>query len=102
MDIPPSGERERGDLESAVPVEQRRPSATERIVALLEVLLCSDYPTQLALGATLAALGLHPQAPGGGLDVTYVVVLSLIDSAVLIGLIVLFLSAHGERFSELL
>lgn len=67
-----------------------------RIVAFLEVVLCSDYPTQLAIGGTLAAFGYGP-GPAGALSTAYVVSLSLIDTAVLIGLIVLFLRAHGER-----
>jgi CAAX protease family protein len=68
----------------------------ERAVALLEVLLCSDYPTQLALGATFASFGFRPFGPGG-LAVGYVVSLSLADTALLVGLIFLFLHAHGER-----
>ena len=42
--------------------EHSRPTAAERTIALLEVLLCSDYPTQLALGATLIVLGWAPVA----------------------------------------
>src|SRR5437773_1530389 len=90
------------DVQHQPPIAPHRPSSTERIVALLEVLLCSDYPTQLALGSTLAAFGFHGRGAGGGLDVTYVVVLSLADSLVLVALIAFFLSAHGESFTELL
>ncbi len=67
------------------------------MVALIEVLLCSDYPTQLALGATLAWVGLEPLGPDGGLSLSYVAVLSLLDTGVLIGLILLCLRAHGEH-----
>jgi len=67
------------------------------VVALLEVLLCSDYPTQFALGATFAAIGFRPFAPNGRLVVSYVVALSLADTALLLGLILFFLRAHGER-----
>src|SRR5205814_5692398 len=74
-----------------------QPSPVERLTALLEVLLCSDYPTQFALGATFAALGVRPFASNGQLLVGYVVGLSLADTALLIGLIVFFLRAHGER-----
>jgi len=73
-----------------------RPRPVERAVALLEVLLCSDYPTQLAIGATLAALGFRP-GPGGHLSLGYVAALSLGDTALLVGLIVFFLRAHGEQ-----
>jgi membrane protease YdiL (CAAX protease family) len=73
------------------------PSRAERAVALLEVLLCSDYPTQAALGATFAALGYGPYATNGDLRVGYVVTLSLLDTALLVGLMLFFLYAHGER-----
>jgi membrane protease YdiL (CAAX protease family) len=72
------------------------------MVALLEVLLCSDYPTQIALASTLAVLGFQTRTDSGTLDITYIVLLSLADTCVLLGLIVLFLAAHGERFGELL
>lgn len=65
------------------------------MVALIEVLLCSDYPTQLALGATFNAFGYSPYA-GGHLRVAYVVGLSIADSILLIGLVFLFLAAHRE------
>jgi membrane protease YdiL (CAAX protease family) len=68
-----------------------------RIVALLEVLLCSGYPTQLAIGGTLAAAGRGALDPTGSLSIRYVVFLSLIDAVVVIGLVLLFLRAHGER-----
>jgi membrane protease YdiL (CAAX protease family) len=71
--------------------------AGRRVTALLEVILCSDYPTQIVLGATFAALGIRPLMTGGGLNPSYIVGLSLADAALLIGLIVLFLRAHGEQ-----
>jgi uncharacterized protein len=73
-----------------------------RAVALFEVILCSDYPTQIAIATTLNAAGFSPIKPDGQLSLAYVVALSLIDSALLIGLIVLFLRAHGERVREVL
>jgi membrane protease YdiL (CAAX protease family) len=73
-----------------------------RVVALIEVLICSDYPTQLALGATFAALGVGPYTAQGELRLGYVVGLSLADAAALIGLILLFLHAHGERPRDVL
>jgi uncharacterized protein len=70
---------------------------SHRIVALLEVLICSDYPTQLALGTTFAALGYGPYARNGELRVSYVVGISIADAILLTGLVVLFLYSHGER-----
>jgi len=85
--------------ESPQPPEHDSPAPTgaARIVALLEVLICSDYPTQLALGGTFTALGYGPFAAHGRLSLTYVVGLSLADTVVLVGLVLLFLHAHGER-----
>jgi membrane protease YdiL (CAAX protease family) len=66
------------------------------VVALLEVLLCSDYATQAALGASFAALGYGPYNANGQLSVGFVAALSLLDTALLVGLMVFFLYAHGE------
>src|SRR4051812_23797731 len=77
--------------------ERSQPSPTERLVAFFEVLLCSGFPTQLAIGGTMAALGQGAFVKGGGLSMRYVVGLSLIDSVVVIALIALFLAVHGER-----
>src|SRR6266850_3453593 len=78
--------------------DRLRPSAIDRrIVAVLEVLICSDFPTQLALGATFGALGYGPFGAHGELRVSYVVGISLADSALLIGLVLVFLYSHGER-----
>jgi membrane protease YdiL (CAAX protease family) len=73
-----------------------------RVIALLEVVVCSDYPTQLALGATFAALGYGPIGRDGHLQIAYVVGLSLVDAVVLVGLVLLFLHAHGERPRDVL
>jgi membrane protease YdiL (CAAX protease family) len=80
----------------AITDRPRGPTPVERAVALLEVLICSDYPTQLALVATFALFGFRPGA-GGRLSLAYVTTLSLADTVLLIGLIVFFLRAHGER-----
>jgi membrane protease YdiL (CAAX protease family) len=74
-----------------------RSATGQRLIALLEVLICSDYPTQLALAATLVALGYPPVGSDGNLRVGFVAWLSLIDAVLLVALILLFLYAHGER-----
>jgi membrane protease YdiL (CAAX protease family) len=73
-----------------------------RIVALIEVLLCSDVVTQYAIGGTLLALGVQPKSPAGQLHLGYVVALSLGDAVLLLGLILLLLYAHGERPRDVL
>lgn len=79
-----------------------RPSVAERGTALLEVILCSDYPTQIALGATFAIFGFGPVDQAGQLRIGFVLVLQLLDSAILLALIAMFLRAHGERPREVL
>jgi membrane protease YdiL (CAAX protease family) len=95
---PPATSHQPPATSNQQPATSHQPPVTGRgrLVALLEVLICSDVPTQLALGATVAALGYAPYGSSGQLQVGYVVGLSLVDAAVLIGLIVLFLHAHGE------
>jgi uncharacterized protein len=73
-----------------------------RVAALFEVILCSDYPTQLALGVTMNAAGFSPLEANGQLSLAYVVTLSLVDTALLVGLIVLFLHSHGERLRDVM
>jgi membrane protease YdiL (CAAX protease family) len=67
-----------------------------RVVALLEVLICSDYLTQIAIGGTLRAFGFTPTVDGR-LDVGFVVALSIGDAVLLVLLIVVMLVAHGEQ-----
>jgi membrane protease YdiL (CAAX protease family) len=84
--------------EPPAPLQQPpAPTVTQRLVALLEVLICSDYPTQLALASTFTAFGYHPLDSDGGLRVGFVAWLSLVDAVALIALILMFLYAHGER-----
>jgi membrane protease YdiL (CAAX protease family) len=84
------------------PIPERAPTAAERLSAFAEVLICSDYPTQLVLGSALALAGYSPLTPAGGLDIQFVVLLSFLDTIALIGLILLFLRAHGERPRDVL
>jgi membrane protease YdiL (CAAX protease family) len=77
----------------------RRPQVIEgrdRIVAVLEILLCSSIPTQLAIGAILKAAGWAPADASGRLSLPFVFVLSIADTVVLVVLMVLLMRAHGE------
>src|SRR5205814_74549 len=88
------------DLSPAAAPQPTTPSIAERTVALIEVILCSDYPTQFALNATFLALGFHSQRPDG-LSFGFVMALSLGDTAFLVGLILVFLRTHGESARDL-
>ena len=83
------------DASPQVSPQRTAPSVAERTVALIEVILCSDYPTQFALNATFLAMGFHAQGPDG-LNFGFVMALSLGDTVFLLGLIVLFLSRTAK------
>jgi uncharacterized protein len=72
------------------------PSLT-RTAAVLEVLLCSGIPTQIAIITLLHAAGLAPTDAAGRLSIAFVVLLALLDSVLVVGLVLLFLWSHGER-----
>jgi membrane protease YdiL (CAAX protease family) len=86
--------------EPSGPSPLERPFAG-RVVAAIEVLICSDFLTQFAIGGTLAALGYQPSVQGR-LNIRYVVALSLGDALLLVLLILLMLYAHGERPRDVL
>ena len=67
----------------------------QRVLALLEVLLCSSLPTQFLIASILAGLGISPRI-GDQLSLTFVFILSVTDTAVLIGLMVALTRAHGD------
>ena len=64
---------------------------------MVEVLLCSDYPTQLLIATGLAQAGILPLDAAGRLSSRFVYLVSAIDTVVLLGLIFLFLRASGDR-----
>jgi len=71
------------------------------VLALLEVVMCSGYPTQFALAQTFTALGYGAFGADGALDLHYVVYVSLSDTVLMLGLIALFLSVHHEHPRDL-
>lgn len=80
-----------------MPAEACSAVKRSRVAAALEVILCSGLPTQLALTAWLTAAGLEPVDPAGRLSLPFVALLSLGDALLVLGLIVVFLAAGGER-----
>jgi membrane protease YdiL (CAAX protease family) len=68
----------------------------QRLVAGLEILLCSSLPTQLLIGALLRATGWAPLGEGDQLSLSFVFTLLLVDSIVLIVLMIVLTRAHGE------
>ena len=75
-------------------------TAADRVAALLEVVICSGFPTQVVVAFALGAAGLRPIDGAGHLSETWVAALSLADAALVMGLIVWFTRLHGERLRE--
>lgn len=68
----------------------------ERATALLEILLCSSIPTQLGIGALLRLAGMPSIDAAGHLSLTFVLALSLADTALLVLMMIFFMHVHGE------
>ena len=71
------------------------------VPSLIEVVLCSGFPTQLLLSALLAAAGFAALAPNGVPSFGYIVALTLLDVLVVLILIATFLHARNESVREL-
>jgi uncharacterized protein len=83
-------------------LRSRRHRHYERILAVLEVLLCSGVPTQLAIGQLLSVIGFPPFGSDGEANALPVFTLAIADTIVLLALIGLLLHARGERVRDLL
>ncbi len=73
-----------------------------RVIAAVEILACSGFPTQLAIAGLLSVVGIGPYDARGQLAARYVFAMSLLDAAALVGLVALFLRTHGERFRDVM
>ena len=104
--LPPSWVAEdAGSDKSASQTGQGEAGKTEtgsKLTAAAEVVLCSGFPTQLALVVILGALGAQPMDEEGSLVLSYVVLLSLLDAVIVLSLVWMLLRAHGERPAPIL
>jgi uncharacterized protein len=73
-----------------------------RLAAFIEVVLCSGFPTQVAIAGVLAGVGITPYGPRGELLKNYVFAVSLLDAAAVVGLVAWFPHVHGERFTTVM
>ena len=71
------------------------------MTAVAEVLLCSTVPTQTLIGWILGLAGWAPFDEAGQLSFAFVVMLSVADTLLMIGLMVVLTRAHGERVADL-
>lgn len=75
--------------------------ASARASAIVEIVLCSGVPSQLALAYMFALAGFTPMG-GGRLSFGYITTLLLVDAMLMIGLIFWFLRRHGENPRDVL
>lgn len=68
----------------------------QRLGALVEVLLCSGFPSQLFLIAVLTAFGMSFRTAEGQLSPAFIFTLSLLDAVIVVGLVIFFLLTHRE------
>lgn len=86
---------------SPTPFEARFSPLQQRLIVLLEVLLCSSLPTQLVITNLLVVAGWTPFLPDGSYSLPFVLTSQLADTLVLIVLMTFFMRVHGESASAL-
>jgi membrane protease YdiL (CAAX protease family) len=69
--------------------------------SLGEVVLCSGYPTQLAIGGGLHLAGVEAMTPEGGLSLTFLVLIGTFDTVLLLALIAWLTRRRGESLTRL-
>lgn len=72
------------------------------MAAVIEILLTSGFPTQVALIVSLQAAGLQMRTADGALSPVFIFTLSLLDAALVVGLVFFFLHAHRESPRQVL
>jgi membrane protease YdiL (CAAX protease family) len=73
-----------------------------RLVALVEVVLCSGFPTQLLLVTLFQHAGWSPLDEAGRLSSAYVTMLTAADAVLVIALAFAFMAGHGDSPRALL
>jgi membrane protease YdiL (CAAX protease family) len=82
--------------------QRRRILPLQRVGAAVEILICSGFPTQVFLIIVMRGFGMPMHAPDGRLSPPFIFTLSLLDAALVVGLVVMFLRAHHESAREVL
>ena len=74
----------------------------ERLGAAIEAFICSGFPTQLFLVWVLLGFGIPLELPDQSLSPIAVFLVSLLDTVLVTGLVVMFLRAHRESPRDVL
>jgi membrane protease YdiL (CAAX protease family) len=81
-----------------LPVPSPPPIAfSQRLGALIEVVLCSGFPTQIFIVGIMTSFGMRLTTASGQWSPLFVSTLSLLDTVLVIALILLFIRSHRER-----
>ena len=88
--------------EAELPAPAPATLPVERVLALIEVILCSGFPTQLLIVGMLTALGMPAQTSEGGISPHFLFAVSLLDATLVIGLIGTLLRSHQESVRDVL
>lgn len=68
----------------------------ERLGALVEVVICSGFPTQVLLILVMRGFGMKMLTADGHFSPPFVFSLSMVDAVLVVALVVVFLRAHHE------
>jgi uncharacterized protein len=74
----------------------------DRLAALVEVVICSGFPSQIVLIVILRGFGLHMTAADGRLSPPFVFTVSLLDAVLVVTLVIFFLLVHHESPRQVL
>jgi membrane protease YdiL (CAAX protease family) len=74
----------------------------QRLGALIEVILCSGFPTQIFIVSVMTLAGMRLESAPGRWSPVFVSTLSLLDTLLVIGLVVFFVKSHRERVRDVL
>jgi len=74
----------------------------DRLAALVEVVICSGFPSQIVLIVILRGFGLSMTSPDGRLSPPFVFTVSLLDALLVVTLVVFFLLVHHESPRQVL
>lgn len=97
----PLGDAEPAPGPEAVGVPPRPPAGRALLVAVGEMVVCSGFPTQILLAILVRAAGVPDVASDGQISLVFVALVSLADTALLIGLMLWFLQSSGQTGTSL-
>lgn len=77
-------------------------SRPRKIQAVVEVVTCSGFPTQIVVALVLNAIGINAINDSGSLSFIHFFTLSLVDTILVVGLISFFLHSRRESVANLI